>query len=381
MFEKFKFKNLADYHDLYIQRDALLLADVFENFRSKSFEIYELNPTHVLPPPGLAWQACLEKTKVELELLTEKVIRGGICHTIQRYAKANNKYMKNYGKNIGSSYLMYADANNFYGWAMSVNGFKWVKKISKFDERSIKCYDGNSNKGNFLEVDVEYLKTLFDLYSDLPFLSERNKIEKCNKLVCNIHDKKNYVVHIRALKQALNLGLIFKKVHKIIQFNQEEWLKPYIDTNTKLRTEAKNDFEKDFFKLMNNAAFGKTVENVRKHRDIKLVATDKRRNKLASKPNYHTAKYFSENLIAIKMKKTKVKMNKPIYLDMPILDIISKTLMYGFWYYYIRPKYQHRANLSYMDTDSFIIHIKIEDFYKDTANEDDAMKMIKYRIR
>ena len=132
---------------------------------------------------------------------------------------------------------------------------------------------------------------------------------------------------------------------------------------------------------MNNAVFGKTVENVIKHRDIKLVATDKRRNKLASEPNYHTAKYFSENLIAIKMKKTKVKMNKPIYLGMSILDIISKTLMYGFWYYYIRPKYKHRANLSYMDTDSFIIHIKIEDFYKDIANEDDAMKMIKYRFR
>ena len=155
---------------------------------------------------------------------------------------------------------------------------------------------------------------------------------------------------------------------RVIQFNQKAWLKSYIDMNTKLRKEAKNDFEKDFFKLMNNSVFGKTMENVRKHRDIKLVTTDKRRNQLVSEPNYHTTKYFSENLIAIEMKKRKVKMNKPIYLGMSILDI-SKTLMYEFWYDYIKPKYQNRANLCYMGTDSFIIHIKTEDFYKEIAND------------
>ena len=138
--------------------------------------------------------------------------------------------------------------------------------------------------------------------------------------------------------------------------------------NTKLRKEAKNNFEKGFFKLMNNAVFGKTMENVRKHRDIKLVTTDKRRNQLASEPNYHTQKYFSENMIAIEMKKTKVKMNKPIYLGMSILDI-SKTLMYEFSYDYIEPKYQDKAKLCYMDTDSFVIHIKTEDFYEGIAND------------
>ena len=138
--------------------------------------------------------------------------------------------------------------------------------------------------------------------------------------------------------------------------------------NTKLRKEAKNDFEKDFFKLMNNSVFGKTMENVRKHRDIKLVTTDKRRNQLASEPNYHTTKYFSENLIAIETEKTKVKMNKPIYLGMSILDI-SKTLMYEFWYDYIKPKYQDRAKLCYMNTDSFVIYVKTEDFYEDIAND------------
>ena len=161
------------------------------------------------------------------------------------------------------------------------------------------------------------------------FYPREIKLKNAISLLAAHMTKKN-VVHIRALKQALNHRLILKKVHKVIQFNQKAWLKPHIDMNTKLRTEAKNDFEKDFFKLMNNAGFGKTMENVRKHRDIKLVTTDKRRNQLASEPNYHTTKYFSENLMAIEMKKTKVKMNKPIYLGMSILDI-SKTLMYEFW--------------------------------------------------
>ena len=132
--------------------------------------------------------------------------------------------------------------------------------------------------------------------------------------------------------------------------------------NTKKTKEAKNEFEKDFFKLMNNSAFGKTMENVRNHRDIKLVTTEEKRSKLVSEPNYHTTKHFSENLLAIEMKKTKVKMNKPVYLGMSILDI-SKTLMYEFWYDFIKPKY-----VCYIDTDSFIIHIKTEDFYEDIAN-------------
>ena len=138
--------------------------------------------------------------------------------------------------------------------------------------------------------------------------------------------------------------------------------------NTELRKKAKNDFEKDFFQLMNNAVFGKTVENVRKHRDIKLVTTDKRRNQLVSEPNYHTTKSFSENLLAIEMKKTKVKMNKPIYLGLSILEV-SKILMYEFWFDYMKSKIGDNVKLCYMDTDSFLIHIKTEDFYKDIADD------------
>ena len=231
-----------------------------------------------------------------------------------------------------------------------------------------KDYDEDSDKGYILEVDTEYPKSLHDFHSYLPFLPERIKIIKCSKLVCNLYDKNNYVVHIRSLKQALDHGLILKKVHRVIQFNQEAWLKEYIDINTELRKQTKNDFEKDFFKLINNSVFGKTVENVRKHRDIKLVTTDTRRNQLVSEPNYHTTKWFSENLLAIEMKKIKVKMNKAVYLGLSILEI-SKTLMYEFWYDYIKPKYQNNAKLCYMDTESLIINIKIKDFYEDIAND------------
>ena len=155
------------------------------------------------------------------------------------------------------------------------------------------------------------------------------EINKCKKLFCNLYDKKKYVVHIKSLKQVLNHGLKFKKIHRIIEFNQEALLKPYIDMNTDLRKLARNDFEKDLYKLMNNLVFGKTMENIRKHRDIKLVATNKKRSKLVSEPSYHTINLISEDLSIIEMKKTKVKMNKPIYLGLSILEI-SKILMYEF---------------------------------------------------
>ena len=205
VFEEFKLKNLGDYHDLYVQSDTLLLADVFENFRNMCLDIYGLDPVYFVSAPGLAWQACLKKTGVELELLAdidmllmvEEGIRGGICQAIYRYAKANNKYMNNYDKRKLISDLMYLDANNTYGWAMCeklpIGGFKWVKDLFQFNE--------NSNKGYFLEVDDEYPKNLFNLYKDFSYLPERTKIGKAEKLVCSIKDKEKYVVHIKTLNK------------------------------------------------------------------------------------------------------------------------------------------------------------------------------------
>ena len=314
VFKVLKLENLGDYHDLYVQSDTLLLADVFNNFRDMCLKEYELDHAHFLSLPGLAWQACLKKTNIELELLTdydmllmvEEGIRGGICHSIHQYVKANNKYMKNYNNNEESSYIQCLDANNLYGWAMSkklpINGFKWTDN-NIINEEFIKNYNENDKKGYILEVDIKYPKKLHDLHSDLPFLPERMEINKCKKLVCNLYNRKKYVVHINSLKQALNHGLKLKKIHRIIEFNQKAWLNSYIDMNTELRKLARNNFEKDLFKLMNNLVFGKTMENIRKHRDIKLVTTDKKRSKLVSEPNYHTINLISEDLSIIEMKK------------------------------------------------------------------------------
>ena len=207
-------------------------------------------------------------------------------------------------------------------------------------------------------MDVRYPKRLHDLHSDLPFLPERMEINKCKKLICNLSSKKKYVILINSLKQVLNHGLKLKKIHRVIEFNQKEWLKPV----------AKNDFEKDLFKLMHNSVFGKMMENIRKHRDIKLVTTDKKRSTLVSEPNYHTINLISEDLSIIEIKKTKVKINKPIYLGFSILEI-SKILMYEFWYDYMKPKYDNNIKLCYMDTDSFIMNIKTNYFYEDIAND------------
>ena len=251
---------------------------------------------------------------------------------------------------------------------LPIKGFRWLDDTERIDEEFIKEYNEISDKGYVIETDVDYPQELHDLHSDMPFLPERMVINKTKKLVCHLHNQKNYVAHINMLKQALDHGLKLRKVHRVIEFDQEAWLKKYIDFNTDLRAKATNHFEKDFFKLMNNDVFGKTMENVRRHRDIKLVRTDKKRNKLVSEPNYHTTKLIDDNLAIIEMRKVKVKMNKPIYLGLSILEL-SKITMYEFWYDYVKVKYDDRVKLCYMDTDSFVLNVRTEDFYKDTSED------------
>ena len=197
---------------MYLKSDALLLVDIFENFRKLCLKIYHLDPAKFLSAPGLARKAILKKTEVKLELLTdndmllmvEKGISGGICPAIHRYAKATNKYLKDYDKNNESSYLKYWDENNLYGWEMSqklpVNNFEWIEDSCQFNEDLIKSYNEESEEGNFLEVDVQYAEKLHDFHNYLPFLRERMKTEKIENLVTNLNDKKKYVIHMRNLK-------------------------------------------------------------------------------------------------------------------------------------------------------------------------------------
>ena len=378
----FKMKTFKDYHKLYNETDVLLLADVFENFRNLCLKIYGLDPVYYYTAPGLAWDACLKMTNINLELLSdpnmllmfEKGIRGGISIISNRYGEANNKYMGNrFNKNKLNKYLMYLDANNLYGCAMSeklpIHSFKWLTsgEMEKlFNNRVVQIWEKTPC---ILEVDLEYPENLHDLHNDYPFCPERVECKNgVEKLIPNLRNKTKYVIHYKNLIQCLKAGLKLKKIHRGIKFIESEWMKPYIEMNTNLRTKAKNNFEKDFFKLMNNSVFGKTMENIRNRVNVKLVNTQERLKKLSAKPNYKSCKIFNENLISVHMKKTSLTMNKPVYLGMCILDL-SKTIMYDFHYNYIKPKYGAKAKLLFTDTDSFMYEIETEDFYKDISKD------------
>ena len=381
VWKTFKMKTFKEYLELYNITDVLLLADVFENFRNICLKNYGLDPVYYYTAPGLAWDAMLKMTKINLELLSdvdkllmiEKGIRGGISIISNRYGKANNKYMKDYNKKEASKYLMYVDANNLYGFAMSqklpVHSFKWMtnKEIENiFNNQIVQVW---KRTPCILEVDLTYPEELHDLHNDYPLCPERVECDKgVKKLIPNLRNKNNYVVHYKTLIQYLNLGMELKKIHRGIKFIECDFLKPYIDKNTNLRTQAKNNFEKDFFKLMNNSVFGKTMENIRNRVNVKLVDTGEQFKKLAAKPNYESRKIFNENLVSVHMKKTSLTMNKPVYLGMSILDL-SKTVMFDFHYKYIKPKYGKQAKLLFTDTDSFLYEIQTEDFYKDISGD------------
>ena len=357
---------------MYLKTDVILLANVFEAFREVCLKNYWLDPAHFYMVPGLAWKACLKKTKIRLELLLdpdmllmfEHGMRGGITQSVHRWARANNPYMDSeFNPNKSSKYLQYLDANNLYGWAMSqplpTGGFKWVKIKSEEISRLAEL----KSKGYLLEVDVKHPKD-----SLLPFMCKKLKINEVEKLVPNLYDKVKYVIHIRVLDQALKHGLVLEKIHPAIEFNQSDWMKGYIDFNTQLRTQAKNDFEKDFYKLMDNSVFGKTMESVQKHRNIKLVTSKEAYLRTVMEPNFKSGVLFGENLMGCEMGKIKVVMNKPVYLGQAILDL-SKVIMYEFHYDYMVPKYGEKLNLTYMDTDSLLFNIEMEDFYKDIAKD------------
>ena len=397
----FNLKNMGEYHDLYLQSDILLLTDVFENFRKTCLEYYKLDPCHYFTSPGLSWDAMLKMTDIKLELMTdvdmfqfiEKGLRGGISYIANRYGKANNKYMKDYKKDKPSKYIMYLDANNLYGWAMSqylpTGGFKWLKQ-NKIDNLDLKKYDKENKKGIILEVDLEYPEKLHDLHNDYPLAPEKVKVtdnmlsnyckkiaDKYNistglvyKLIPTLSKKEKYVLHYRNLQLYIDLGLKLTKIHRVLEFDQSPWLKQYIDYNTEKRKNAKNDFEKDFFKLMNNSVFGKTMENIRKRVDVRLVTDEKKLLKLTSKPTYVSSKIFNENLVAVHKIKETLTLNRPAYVGMCILDL-SKTLMYDFHYKYIKEKYGQKAKLLFTDTDSLTYEIEAKDVYKDFFKDKD----------
>ena len=392
VWSEFGLSSMGEYHDLYLKSDILLLTDVFENFREACQQYYELDPAHYFTAPGLSWDAMLKKTKTKLELISdvdmfqfiEKGMRGGISYIANRYGKANNKYMVHHNPEEASKYIMYLDANNLYGWAMSqylpTGGFEWLTE----EEVDLSKYNDESEKGLILEVDLEYPEELHDLHNDYPLAAEKIKVTEdmlspysreiaekfkvkvglVKKLVPTLSNKERYVLHYRNLQLYMSLGLKLTKIHRALEFNQSPWLKPYIDFNTKKRAEAKNSFEKDFFKLMNNSVFGKTMENLRKRQDIKLVTDEEKLLKWASRPSFISCKIFNEDLVAVHKSKLTLTLNRPAYVGMCILDL-SKTLMYDFHYNYIKSQYGDKARLLFTDTDSLTYEIEADDVYQD----------------
>ena len=306
-------------------------------------------------------------TDPDMYLLVENGIRGGISAIMKRYAKAYNPYANDFNPEKENIYIQYLDANNLYGWAMSqplpVDGFKWMSEPELQNWNNL-----GDGKGCILEVDIEYPENLHDTHNEYPLAPERLRVNKVDKLIPNLNNKEKYVIHHRSLKQYLDLGLKLTKIHRGVKFNERAWLKDYIQLNTDLRTKGTTEFEKDFFKLMNNSVFGKTMENIRNRIDVRLVTEEKELEKLVKKPNFDRINTFTKDLVAVHMKKATIKLHKPIYLGMSILDL-SKTLMYEFHYDYIKPKYGNNASLLFTDTDSLCYDIKTQNFYKDISND------------
>ena len=304
VWNKFGFKTFRDFHNHYLKKDVLFLADVFEKFISTCLKYCNLDPCHYLSTPRLSCDAMLKMTKVELEKISnpdmhifiERCMRGGISCISKRYSKANNEYYPDYDKNKPKVYINYHDMNNLYGSAMNeylpYGGFKWVKVNNKVDNRIL---HRSSNSLCFLEVDLDYPEHSHDHHNDYLIAPEKIKIEDdmlspyssemkkeydiktggINKLAPNSMPKNNYVVHYRNLQFYLSQGLILKKVHRILEFKQSNWMKPYIDFNTQKRKEATNEAAKNLFKLLNNAVYKKTMENKRKRIKIRITTNEK----------------------------------------------------------------------------------------------------------
>jgi hypothetical protein len=400
IWKNFNCKTFEDFHNHYLMTDVLLLSDVYECFRRTGMNFYGLDPCQYLTLPAFSWDALLKYTDIKLELISdpeiflffENNIRGGVSVCSHRYARANNQYLPDFNPDKATSYLAYLDANNLYGWAMSqylpIGKFRFLTEceIAKIDFLDLV---DNAETGYVLEVDLEYPESLHDSHNDYPLAPENVLITRdmlspfclsfnqkhidSNKLVPNLRNKMKYVIHYRNLKLYVELGMKIKRIYRVLSFVQSPWMKEYIDFNTEKRKCAQNNFEKDFFKLMNNSVFGKTMENVRRHTKINLVSDPIKFMKMTSRPQIKHFKIINEDAVIVERIKSAVLLCKPIYTGFCVLDL-SKLLMYNFHYNVIVAKYRENVKVLYTDTDSLLYAISTPNLYTDIremANEFD----------
>ncbi|XP_050543406.1 uncharacterized protein LOC126906698 [Daktulosphaira vitifoliae] len=387
VWKHFNCKNLGEYSDLYLKTDVTILADVFSNFKKLCLKKYRLEPSYYYTSPGLSFDAMLLHTAVKLELISDyekqifisRGIRGGMTNSILKYAQANNLKTPNYDAEKPKSEIIYLDVNNLYGWSMSQNlpyaGFRWIDEDHETVLKRVREMDEDSDIGLALEVTVTYPEGKHDMHNEMPFLPE-NRIppnSKAKKLLSTLETKEHYVVHYLNLQQAMENGLKVEKVHKVLEFKQSRWLSKYIKLNTEMRQAATNDFEKDFFKLMNNSVFGKCMERVEFRKKMELVCDPKRAAKLIKKHTFNHCVTYKENLSIFVLDNKIIHFTKPVYAGFCILDI-SKTLVYDFHYNYMKKHFKDRIMLMYGDTDSLVYYVLTENFYAEIKEHPELME-------
>jgi hypothetical protein len=397
VWQKFACKTMLDYHNLYLKCDVLLLADVFESFRTASLSTFGLDPSYFVSAPQLSWDCMMKMTGCELTLLTDPAmftlingnLRGGISVITKRHAKANNKYMNEmYDSRKASSYILYLDANNLYGWAMSerlpYDDFVWIS-AEECEAIDWRAQTDDQEYGYFVECDLHYPDNLHEAHNDYPLAPERLIVEEhllsdnqhdlreqyaishtaTPKLIPNFFDKSQQLVHYQNLQFYLEHGLVLTKVHRAIRFKQSRWLKPYVQANTDLRAKSNDPVETKLRKDMNNSIYGKTCENLTKRTDIKLVTSKETCEKLINKPHCRRFQVFTPELAAVELQKIKCLINKPTYVGFAVLEL-SKLHMYKFHYDRMRVWYP-TCELLFTDTDSLVYQIFTDDLYADLA--------------
>ncbi|XP_074604049.1 uncharacterized protein LOC141857450 [Brevipalpus obovatus] len=405
-------RNIGDLHDIYLKMDVCLLAAVFEQFREMSLEEFGLDPSHFFSSPGLTWAAAMKYTKAEIELLkdidmilmVEKGIRGGVSSAVTHHATANQEYLPGFSPYVESSFIIYLDVNNLYGHAlkqpMPFSEFEWVeeKNFDKvFEEILGKAH---TSLGYILEVDLMIPHELHDLYDEYPLAPEKITISKeelskhqkdllgrmaqrgfrwvpSEKLIPNLYPKKKYVVHYRTLKFYIEHGMKVEKCHRILSFREKAWIEPYVDLCTSRRQQATTNFQKDFWKLLVNSLFGKSIENKRKYCNVKVILNHNELSKNLKNPLFDEFMILDRNKAFLKCRKRRVIMDKPIFLGFTVLEL-SKLHMYYLHYDVFKASYKERLKLIYTDTDSFIYHIKTRDIFRDFSYFADIMDFSDY---
>ena len=396
VWDRFSCKTFQDYMEIYLLADCLLLCDVFENFRSNCLQQYNIDPCYYFSAPHFTFDAFLRHSSLTLELLSDinqylfiiKGIRGGMSMVSKRHAVANNKYVEGYNSSKSSSFILYLDANNLYGRAMQEylpwKNFEWMSP-QQLNYDFIKRLEPEGEVGCIIQCSLEYPVALHDYHSDYPLapikksipygmlspvarmICDKHKLKRTTnveKLLATVEDKDFYILHYRNLQLYVSLGLRVKKIHAGIIFKQGPIMKSYVDFNSEKRAQATNKFDTDFYKLLSNSLYGKTIENPEKRSKVKLCSESSTYENYVGKPNFKNAKRINSKLVGVEMKYSSIKINKPFYIGMSILDL-SKWHMYNFHYNVMKAIFGDRVHLLYTDTDSFIYEISSADVYEE----------------